>query len=76
MTMTSKRPKTKAPLPSSHGIDQHGRERIAAIATEMVTARIARGEVELTDEAVDEATRQAVVDAREAYLAALDFISK
>lgn len=74
--MTTPTTKPRSGMPSSYGIDIYGRKRIAAIATELVIARMAAGEVEESDEAVEAATLAALCEAREVYLAALDFVSK
>lgn len=55
--------------------DEHERERIAAIAIELVSGQVEKGEVDFQDdEALRRATRIAVRDAALAYRAAMEYL--
>lgn len=51
------------------------KKRIAEIATEIVSNQMARGEIEQSDEAIQKAMPAAVKLAREAYDAAVEYLS-
>jgi hypothetical protein len=51
------------------------RERIVAIASEIVAGKMAKGEIARTDEAIREAMPAAVKLAREVYDAAMEYVS-
>jgi hypothetical protein len=51
------------------------RERIVAIASEIVASKMATGEIARTDEAIREAMPAAVKFAREVYDAAMEYVS-
>jgi len=58
------------------GTPEHRRERIKEIAIQIVTSQAAKGEVNVDDDAeLERAMKEAGRTAREAYDAALEFVS-
>jgi hypothetical protein len=57
-----------------HGYDKADINRIKAIASQIVSAQIERGEIPLTDEAIRAAMPEAIETAREAVSAVNEFL--
>ena len=55
--------------------DDQRKERIKAIAIQIVTSQVAKGEVAETEEAIEAAMREAVQTAKAAYDAAQEFLT-
>lgn len=56
-------------------MDEAAKKRIIEITVQMVTDKIAKGEVEDTDEALRKVTRECAAIARAAYNAAMEYLA-